>query len=460
MIREIRLLLYFFVGFLLSAVSVLSYAETIPATSSGQSVQQYQCGAISSPWVTTQDLQVACAAAGGQVYVGGTCYSDYAHGVSLNGAPNNCRGRNEVEYSCPSGQNWTLTGSDCTRPDCLSPEVRLPSGLCGSPCVVGASSTAARYVGNSCTLDEASCLGTRTAVPATLCDGQCVGNVQTADSCHGDVSKKSGNYYPVVCEYTVLATGAICSGGNGAAPDVPASDCSSRGMCGGTVNNQLVCFACDSSSKQITTTTNTPSSGPASTTTSTTTQTCTGAGSCSSTTTVSNSTGTTTTNVAGGPSGNGKGTATSDGQGNYKLDLPTDYQRDATGNETNKLLGEIKDKFTPDTSDDSPLSGATHSAASQTELDEKNNLFTQAATGATDPTSGNKSAWSAAMSSGWWEPITLAGCAPIQSSFSGKTWNLDPCPTAAKISEIGAYAMWVALVIGGFVMLTGGRVQS
>jgi hypothetical protein len=284
--------------------------------------------------------------------------------------------------------------------------------------------------------------------------------VQTADSCHGDVSKKSGNYYPVVCEYTVLATGAICSGGNGAAPDVPASDCSSRGMCGGTVNNQLVCFACDSSSKQITTTTNTPSGGPSSTTISTTTQTCTGAGSCSSTTTVINSTGTTTTNVAGGPSGNGKGTATSDGQGNYKLDLPTDYQRDATGNETNKLLGEIKDKFTPDTSDDSPLSGATHSAASQTELDEKNNLFTQAATGATDPTSGNKSAWSAAMSSGWWEPITLAGCAPIQSSFAGKTWNLDPCPTAAKISDIGAYAMWVALVIGGFVMLTGGRVQT
>lgn len=70
---------------------------------------------------------------------------------------------------------------------------------------------------------------------------------------------------------------------------------------------------------------------------------------------------------------------------------------------------------------------------------------------------GQKGAWASAMSSGWIDPIELGGCAPIVSNFADKTWILDVCPTAAKISEIGAYAMWFLLAVGAFVMVTGGK---
>lgn len=38
-----------------------------------------------------------------------------------------------VSYSCPAGQNWTVSGASCTRPDCASNEVRDPAtGLCNA----------------------------------------------------------------------------------------------------------------------------------------------------------------------------------------------------------------------------------------------------------------------------------------------------------------------------------------
>lgn len=36
-------------------------------------------------------------------------------------------------YSCPTGQNWTLAGSTCSRPDCLADEVRDANGICTCP---------------------------------------------------------------------------------------------------------------------------------------------------------------------------------------------------------------------------------------------------------------------------------------------------------------------------------------
>lgn len=36
-------------------------------------------------------------------------------------------------YSCPTGQNWTLSGTSCTRPDCVSPQVRQSDGTCAAP---------------------------------------------------------------------------------------------------------------------------------------------------------------------------------------------------------------------------------------------------------------------------------------------------------------------------------------
>lgn len=39
------------------------------------------------------------------------------------------------QYVCPTGQNWTLTGANCTRPDCVLPQIRnITTGVCGMSC--------------------------------------------------------------------------------------------------------------------------------------------------------------------------------------------------------------------------------------------------------------------------------------------------------------------------------------
>ncbi len=39
-----------------------------------------------------------------------------------------------VGYTCPTGQNWTLNGSTCSRPDCPAGETRQSDGTCSAPC--------------------------------------------------------------------------------------------------------------------------------------------------------------------------------------------------------------------------------------------------------------------------------------------------------------------------------------
>jgi len=43
-----------------------------------------------------------------------------------------------VTFSCPAGQNWTLSGNQCTRPDCVAPATRdAATGQCKGPCEAG-----------------------------------------------------------------------------------------------------------------------------------------------------------------------------------------------------------------------------------------------------------------------------------------------------------------------------------
>lgn len=50
---------------------------------------------------------------------------------------------NEKNYHCPSGGNWSLEGNNCTRPDCVAPQVRQPNGQCGTPDCTGLAGKAA-----------------------------------------------------------------------------------------------------------------------------------------------------------------------------------------------------------------------------------------------------------------------------------------------------------------------------
>lgn len=167
--RHIRNLLYLVIGLLLGFFFTVSHAETIAATSSsGLPAQVYYSVAGYSGY----DQNAACvgivtAFSGSRyygVYSGGitaprtvTCkgYDSTSNPnaplitirtfvagwkcavgqtpqtyVDQDANPNNCNG-----YVCPTGQNWTLSGSSCTRPDCVAPQARdSATGVCKDPC--------------------------------------------------------------------------------------------------------------------------------------------------------------------------------------------------------------------------------------------------------------------------------------------------------------------------------------
>lgn len=125
-----------------------------------------------------------------------------------------------------------------------------------------------------------------------------------------------------------------------------------------------------------------------------------------------------------------------------------------------KVLQELERFNNPGATDDSELQAKAATAIANSDaVKNQDNELGQYVTGEkkNEGIEGQKGAWASAMSSGWIDPIELGGCAPIVSNFADKIWILDVCPTAAKISEIGAYAMWFLLAVGAFVMVTGGK---
>lgn len=79
---------------------------------------------------------VFCGNPQGRCKVGGVWRS-----ISIGGGGLGCldgttwNGSSCWKWVCPTGQNWTLSGSTCTRPDCVAPEVRDPAtGQCVIKC--------------------------------------------------------------------------------------------------------------------------------------------------------------------------------------------------------------------------------------------------------------------------------------------------------------------------------------
>lgn len=131
--RLIRLSLYFVVGILLGGVSALSFAETIPATvtakvcSAGQSYKFVANG---------HDYCSSTAICMGELGVG--VYSGAVGYVMCNTSPTptriNYTTPSDVPgYTCPANQGWTLTGTQCVRPDCPVGTTRDSYGVCQCP---------------------------------------------------------------------------------------------------------------------------------------------------------------------------------------------------------------------------------------------------------------------------------------------------------------------------------------
>jgi hypothetical protein len=154
--------MYFCVGLMLSAVAVLSYAETIPATPK-PSGTVFDPGAWRYSNYSIKADPVSAAKAGKSICVdkgtftlGGAYGSGGAVLVALAGCPYmgdsnfvtfpvcpagsssagaepGCKTNNPT-YECPLDGNWTLVGELCTRADCAADEWRQSDGTCKKNC--------------------------------------------------------------------------------------------------------------------------------------------------------------------------------------------------------------------------------------------------------------------------------------------------------------------------------------
>lgn len=400
--RLTRLTLYFVLGLVLGAISVVSHAETISAT---LSVTSYTIGSYSAKIGGYPTQQEACEAGLGWLKSGGgvpaaTLASCTARsGITVSG-PGQIVGDADyayppnghiyqyvtsfaVGYTCPSGQNWTLQGNQCTRAECVAPQTRQSDGTCACPA--------------GKVFEEGQCL---TLCPAGYhrmkpdngtCEKDCIGD-QTQDStgkctCAIGNNKEwisfSGSYDSTTgcangCQYNLggmaignavtktyytrgQRNGSICGANtnltpapklvdktplppadtsgtskDGATPDPKntpknAGDpeaCAAAGGSYGTYNGAAKCLTPDANTPQITTkreeSATTNPDGSKSATKGSTTTTCNG----TSCTTTSESS-TTTTDAAGNSktttttgSGSGSGTGSGSGQKDFCADHP------------------------------------------------------------------------------------------------------------------------------------------
>ena len=339
--RLIRNALFFVVGLMLGGWSVLSHAETQAATSGSWPATEHYYTVYGYAGPDPNAACVAIAASG--VFGSSGDFKNMSWMSDDAGSPykTHCKGTYQTEtavremgtftykkwcpndgnyrlmtetlncsgYVCPAGQNWTLSGTTCTRPDCVAPQVRDPAtGICGAaPCEVGATSSASRYTGVFSSGTFGKTYGTHTPTPSTLCNGSCLGEIVSVNSCNS--SDAAGT--PIQCQYTIALNGSSCSGGNGAAP--AGDPCIGQGQIAGTLNGVPICSGTAPTNTDSKTTTTSPAGN--STTNNTTTTTCTGAGSCTTTTT------TTTTSGGSGPGGTGPGSTTT-APTETKKDLP------------------------------------------------------------------------------------------------------------------------------------------
>lgn len=481
----------------LFAISFSIHAETINATSTpgvsepalsriGQFWPQTSAGhaAGCSSWAasaTPGSNWNSCFYNGtnyfGILYTGYACFPQ-AIAVPVGGCP--------AVYTCPSGGNWTLSGTQCTRPDCVSPQVRQSDGTCAPPaCVAGDVVQSASYFGGWR-------VGTATNAvvgpngqsyfeppPTTICDGTCMVTMTTSGTCTSGVAPYVDTPQAIHCVGTGEKTGGTCTTSSdleGSPPTIPnhRPKCSSDEGVLTSSSGTVACVPSSapgskpvvSSSKQVqnfpdgstktieTTYTKDPATGVQDTQQQITNTPATGGGAGQA-----GPTGTTTISDSVKPSGNGTDPEAADFcQKNSQLQIcKGDMNKEETQIQVRDYIKSLTD---PASTPYTALENAKHSDDSQSALQSELDKFTAGADGSVAPNSTSKSAWESAMSSGWFEPITRQGCTPYTATISGRTWTLDICPTAEKISVISEYVIWFLLVVGSFVLLTGGMSRS
>jgi len=145
-------------------------------------------------------------------------------------------------YSCPSNQNWTLSGSNCTRPDCGPGDVRDPAtGVCQSACVSKAGTTA-----SSGNWDLGVNKASTAAIPNLSCFSGCYAAFSSTGNCPSSSALVAGvtHYYCAgsykFLPFTSSAFNACSTQAENTGSTVPSDSCGA-GQVLGQVNGKTVC---------------------------------------------------------------------------------------------------------------------------------------------------------------------------------------------------------------------------
>lgn len=466
MFRHLCLLLLFLSN---SAFAVTESVAATASTVSGYFANIGSCYTVIRE--TKQDAGIACAASMGLTIEFnynhfGTVY-DYKIGGNLGSA-----GRADMTvYTCPDN-SYTLANNVCSREACTPPDTRDSNGVCKSVCaqvkelINGTPQAVSWY---SVPVGSGQAMG-------SYCDSGCAVSLGVAGT--GYYTDGKNNSFQRIKHYS----GASCTNEPNAptqftpekpTPPVPEKKppcaagegvmTSSSGTIGcvpeGTPNSNPPLVKKEKETKTNpdgttatteTTTTRDPSTGVEQKTSTTTTKDANG-----NTTGVTSSSGTSGTTSGGNPEKPGDSDFC---QKNPTLDLCTGkLNKEET---QKKIADDIKSLTNPGDTSKDPLKNATHTTESENQLKTENDKFTDAAKGITDPTASSKTSWQQAMESGWFSAIPSSGCTPITGTVGGRQFTIDHCEKASQISDIMSYALWFMLVVGSFVMFTGGQVRT
>lgn len=309
--RLFRDLLYFLFGVALVGLPMLVFAETInatggseysdPATSIWYSTNQAACDAIAARrnaayWKATTARGVVTSSTSGvcAIYLNANGYSSENITMGIRSA-----------YTCPTGQNWTVSGTTCTRPDCTALQTRNAStGICEDPkCPAAGGNFSTGYYDMGTSTDANIAYRCTSAGCSVIFSG-------TAPVATKIISGKTHYFALGSYDYgdpTMTCTPDSSNAATSATSSLPTDSCGSN-QDKGTVNGKVVCYdrttgnVADTASKTTsgTTTTETTkkdSSGATTGTESTsgTTSTTCADGKCTTTTTGTAADGSTTT---------------------------------------------------------------------------------------------------------------------------------------------------------------------
>ncbi len=476
--RTLRLILYFFVGFALSAIVVPAFAEDYPA------VFYWQVGPYKDP-----DLLTACRSQ----YPATEFVTQVApHAGQCNFTKSD--GSIGVAYPA-SGLYWCLGGGTlwdvngvqmCTNaPACTPPQVRdsttgqckvasCPSAGTGTGLMSPSTTPVTNPdLANSYAWSDPGVTAKAYGAGGTFCSGGCVVAFQSA-LC---ILPVADNYNCAVLNTSY--TGATCSTSGppsvvpGGTADTPKSPPCDPGQSIIQMGGKLACLPSGQSpdTPKVTESSSTKTYPDGSTKVTTTTQTCNGAGACSSTTTVTNTTATS------GPNAGGAGQAGKPGTTTDEEDESDDTSEFCAKNPSlqvckggiaeegtqKQVLAEVKKLSSVDSSTDKSAITNTKSYTSTEGYEAakaKDDELLNFANGATKNAAveASKTTFEQAVASGFWTDIPTASCTTPTYSIAGHAieWSRW-CEIVGYIQEIGAYGMWIMLAISVFVMLTGGR---